>query len=48
MKALRDYYGEALLKYGGMDENVVVLDADLVGSTKSSVFGKEFPKRFLM
>lgn len=46
MKALRDYYGEALLKYGGMDENVVVLDADLAGSTKSGVFGKEFPKRF--
>ena len=36
--ALRDVYGESLVKYGVPDEKVVVLDADLATSTKSVLF----------
>ena len=35
-KAIRDVYGETLKKYGAMNENIVVLDADVSGSTKSA------------
>lgn len=45
-KAIRDVYGETLKKYGAINENIVVLDADVSGSTKSAVFGKEYPDRF--
>lgn len=45
-KAIRDAYGDALLKYGAENKDIVVLDADLSGSTKSAVFGKAFPDRF--
>lgn len=45
MKATRDAYGEALAELGRVNENVVVFDADLSGSTKTSVFKKEFPER---
>ena len=46
-KAIREVYGEALVKYGKDDERIVVLDADLSGSTKSGIFGKACPERFL-
>lgn len=42
----RDIYGQALVELGRLDENVVVLDADLSGSTRTCVFAKEFKKRF--
>lgn len=45
-KAIREVYGESLKKYGATNENIVVLDADVSGSTKSAVFGKEYPDRF--
>ena len=45
-KAIRDVYGESLAKYGQENQNVVVLDADVSGSTKSAVFGKACPDRF--
>ena len=45
-KATRQSYGEALLKLGKSNKNVVVLDADLAGATKSGIFQKEFPNRF--
>lgn len=45
-KAIREVYGEALAKYGKENENVVVLDADVSGSTKSAIFGKACPERF--
>lgn len=45
-KATRQSYGEALLELGKENENVVVLDADLSSATKTSLFAKEFPKRF--
>ncbi|MBI2891210.1 MAG: transketolase family protein [Nitrospirae bacterium] len=42
----RDAYGDALAELGARRPEVVVLDADLSGSTKTSVFGKKFPERF--
>ena len=45
-KAIRDVYGEALAKYGKENAKVVVLDADVSGSTKSAIFGKACPDRF--
>ena len=44
--AIRDAYGNALAKYGAENERVVVLEADLGASTKSTVFGKQFPDRY--
>ena len=46
MVATRDAYGEALKELGGLNKDIVVLDADLSGSTKTSVFRKAYPKRF--
>lgn len=44
--ATRDAYGKTLLKLGGINDNVVVLDADLSKSTKTNDFSKAFPNRF--
>lgn len=44
--ATRDAYGEALLELGKKRDNIVVLDADLSGSTKTGKFAKVFPDRF--
>lgn len=46
MIATRDAYGEALKELGKINEDIVVLDADLSGSTKTSVFAKSYPERF--
>ncbi|MBM2839280.1 MAG: tklB-1 [Deltaproteobacteria bacterium] len=46
MIATRDAYGEALAELGESNKDVVVLDADLSGSTKTAVFAKKFPERF--
>ena len=43
--ATREGYGKALVELGREHDNVVVLDADLAGSTKTGVFKKEFPDR---
>lgn len=45
-KATRESYGEALKQLGEKNENVVVLDADLSGATKTNIFAKSFPNRF--
>ena len=45
-KATREAYGEALKKLAASNPNVVVLDADLSGSTKTSEFKKVAPERF--
>ncbi|MCD6228930.1 MAG: transketolase family protein [Candidatus Omnitrophica bacterium] len=42
----RDIYGKTLVELGKKDLNVVVLDADLSASTRTSMFGKVFPGRF--
>lgn len=44
-KSTRDAYGETLEKVGN-DFDIVVLDADLSISTKTSLFGKKYPDRF--
>jgi len=44
--ATRQSYGEALAELGKENEKIVVLDADLSGATKTSVFAKQFPDRF--
>lgn len=44
--AARDAYGDALVNLGKKRNDVVVLDADLSGSTKTSKFAKAFPDRF--
>jgi transketolase len=46
MIATRDAYGKTLLELGRENPRVVVLDADLSGSTKTGLFAKEFPERF--
>ena len=43
--ATRDSYGAALCELGATCENLVVLDADLAGATKTGVFKKAFPER---
>jgi len=44
--ATRDAYGAALLELGKKRDDIVVLDADLSGSTKTAKFAKAFPERF--
>jgi transketolase len=46
MIATRDAYGETLAELGAEHEEIVALDADLSGSTKTGVFAKKFPERF--
>jgi len=43
--ATRDSYGKALAELGAQYENLVVLDADLAGATKTATFQKAFPQR---
>ena len=43
--ATRDSYGKALAALGAKYENLVVLDADLAGATKTATFQKAFPDR---
>lgn len=45
--ATRDSYGNALVELGKEHEELVVLDADLAGATKTEMFKKAFPDRFL-
>ena len=45
--ATRDSYGNALAELGRLHDDVVVLDADLAGATKTAIFKKEFPERFI-
>lgn len=44
--ATRVAYGKTLLELGKENPNIVVLDADLSGSTQTKFFAKEFPDRF--
>jgi transketolase len=45
--ATRSSYGSALVEIGKEHEELVVLDADLAGSTQTGVFGKAFPERHI-
>ncbi len=43
--ATRDSYGNALVELGKEHDDLIVLDADLAGATKTGVFKKAFPER---
>ena len=45
--ATRESYGNALTELGKKHEDVVVLDADLAAATKTGMFKKAFPERFI-
>ena len=45
--ATRESYGMALAELGKEHEDIVVLDADLAGATKTGVFKKAFPERHI-
>ena len=45
-KAIRDVYGDTLAQLGRENPDIVALDADVGSSSKSIVFGREFPKRY--
>ena len=45
--ATRESYGNALVKLGEAHEDLIVLDADLAGATKTSTFMKAFPERHI-
>ncbi len=44
--ATREAYGNALAELGELNQDVVVLDADLAEATKTCIFKKKFPERF--
>lgn len=46
-KSTRQAYGEALVEIGKQNERIIVLDADLSKSTKTELFKKAFPERFI-
>lgn len=46
LSGIREAYGETLAELGEVYPDIVVLDADLSGSTKTSLFAKKFPDRF--
>ena len=45
--ATRESYGNALAALGRKHEEIVVMDADLAGATKTAVFKGQFPDRFI-
>ena len=45
--ATRESYGNALAELGAENPNLVVLDADLAGATKTGIFKKAFPERHI-
>jgi len=44
--ATRQAYGEVLVELGAQNENIIVMDADLSGSTMTKLFAKAYPNRF--
>jgi len=47
LASTRDAYAKTLIELGKIDKKIVVLDADLAKSTRTELFGKEFPERFI-
>lgn len=45
--ATRDSYGQTLVELGAEHEDIVVLDADLAAATKTGMFKKAYPDRFI-
>lgn len=46
-KATRESFGETLVELGKENPDIVVLDADLAEATKTNIFKKKFPERFI-
>lgn len=46
-KATRESYGNTLKELGYENKDIVVLEADLSKATKTEIFGKKFPERFI-
>lgn len=46
-KATRDAYGDGLVDLGKVCDSLVVLDSDLAAATKTGVFAKAFPDKFI-
>lgn len=46
MANLREAYGRTLVELGAQNKNIVVLDADLSKSTRTTLFQEAFPERF--
>lgn len=46
-KATREGYGKALVDLGAQHPEMVVFDADLAGATKTAMFKKAYPDRFI-
>ncbi len=45
--ATRDAYGKALVELGEKNDKLIVFDADLAAATKTGMFKKAFPERFI-
>ncbi len=45
-KSIRSVFGKTLAELGKINQDIVVLDADLACSTQTQIFAKEFPDRF--
>lgn len=45
-KSIRGAFGEELASLAEQNQDIVALDADLSGSTQTSIFAKKFPERF--
>lgn len=43
----RDIYGQTLVELGKANKDIVVMDADLSSSTRTALFAKAFPERFI-
>jgi transketolase len=46
MSAIREVFGRTLVELGAENDNIVVLDADLASSTKTTYFAEKYPERF--
>lgn len=47
IESYREAFGRALLELGAKNDRVVVLDADVADSTRTALFAKHFPERFV-
>ena len=45
--SVRDAYGQTLIELGAKNENIVVMTGDLSGATRTGMFEKEYPERFI-
>ena len=45
-KTIREAYGKALVEYGALNDNLIVLDCDVSSSTKTAGFSLKYPERF--